>query len=282
MPPTVNPVYAGTLAQGLSFPEAPRWHRSGLWFSDFYQHRVCRVGPAGALEVVAEVPHQPSGLGWLPDGDLLVVSMLDHQVLRVSQGRVSVHADLSAWVSAPCNDMVVAADGVAYVGNFGFNRHQGEAEKNTVLLRVDPDGTVSVAASEVCFPNGAALSADGRRLYLAETFGHRITRFAVAPDGSLNRREVFYEADGFFPDGLCLDGQENLWVADPVAKHLLQLDRDARVQATLRLPEDRLPIACAVGGEGADRLFVASSIGLGPAMAESRGGRIEVFSLERS
>ncbi len=276
----MTPPYLGTLVTGLSFPEAPRWHDGCLWFSDFFQHKVFRADASGVLTTLADVPQQPSGLGWLPGGDMLVVSMLDHQVLRVAQdGTVSTHADLSALVSAPCNDMVVAKDGTAYVGNFGFDRHKGEAQKSTVLLRVGVDGRVSVAAEDVLFPNGDALSADGTLLYLAESFANRVSTFEVASDGTLGTRKVFYQAEGFFPDGLCLHETLGVFAADPISRHILHLDLQGRVTGKYRLPEDRLPIACAIGGADGNTLFVASNTGLGPGMAAERNGRIEMFSL---
>ncbi|MES2510396.1 MAG: SMP-30/gluconolactonase/LRE family protein [Pseudomonadota bacterium] len=276
----MEPVYAGTLVDHLSFPEAPRWHAGHLWFSDFYQHKVFRTSLEGQLEVVADVPGQPSGLGWLPGGDLLVVSMLDHRVLRIAlNGHTTTHADLSGLVNAPCNDMVVANDGTAWVGNFGFDRHKGEAQASTVLIRIGANGDVSIAANGVMFPNGCALSADQQSLYLAESFANRITHFPVSAQGGLGERRVVYQAEGFFPDGLCLHEALGLWAADPVSRHVLNLDTSGKVIRTLRLPDNRLPIACAIGGADNNTLFVASNTGLGPGMAQQRNGRIEMFSL---
>lgn len=272
-----DPTYLGTLIEGLSFPESPRWFNGRLWFSDFYQHAVFNVDAEGRLHRVLDVPQQPSGLGWMPNGDLLVVSMLDKRVLRVSDGKVSTHADLSGWASAPCNDMVVTSDGSAYVGNFGFDRHKGEAEKATSLLRISPDGAVNEAATSILFPNGCAVSQDGRRLYLAESFGHRILRYQVSAGGLLQDREVVHESSDFFPDGLCLDADESLWVANPISRRLQHLSPHGEVIHTLGLPGDRLPIACVIGGSDGRVLYVASCSGLGPGMAALRDGRIEMI-----
>src|ERR671935_230265 len=127
------------VVDGLTFPEAPRWRDGKLWFSDFYTQRVLTVDGRGTLETVVEVPQRPSGLGWTPEGALLVVSMLDRRLLRVDGGKLRVVADLSALATGPCNDMVVDAMGRAYVGNFGFDRHRGEPPRTTCLARVDPD-----------------------------------------------------------------------------------------------------------------------------------------------
>ncbi|MEI7546981.1 MAG: SMP-30/gluconolactonase/LRE family protein, partial [Actinomycetota bacterium] len=117
------------LAEGLHFGEAPRWHDGRLWFSDFYDHAVKSVDLDGRIEIEVAVPGQPSGLGWLPDGSLLIVSMLDRRVLRLVDGQLVVHADLSEVAAFHCNDMVVDALGRAYVGNFGFDLHAEVARR---------------------------------------------------------------------------------------------------------------------------------------------------------
>lgn len=109
--------------EGYTYFECPRWREGRVWVSDFYTHQVLSANEDGSdVRVEAEVPHQPSGLGWLPDGRLLVVSMRDQTVLRREEnGNLVVHADLSAHATGNANDMHVDADGRAYVGNFGFD-----------------------------------------------------------------------------------------------------------------------------------------------------------------
>ena len=131
----------------LDFGEGPRWHDGRLWYSDFYQHRVYAVSPDGERETVLDLGgEQPSGLGWMPDGSLLVVAMVARQVLRVVDGEVNIHADLSGVATWHCNDMVVAADGTAYVGNFGWDieTDYGHLQAATLAV-VRPDGTVERA-----------------------------------------------------------------------------------------------------------------------------------------
>src|ERR1700759_3644095 len=110
------------LTGGIYFGEGPRWHEGRLWFSDFYAHAVKSVSLAGDVRVEFEIDDRPSGLGWMPDGSMLIVSMTKRQVLRRTRdGKISVHADLSKIATFHCNDMVVDAAGRAYVGNFGFD-----------------------------------------------------------------------------------------------------------------------------------------------------------------
>ena len=114
------------LLDGLVFPEGPRWRDGKLWLSDMHDHRVLTVDLNGTSETVCEVEHQPSGLGWLPDARLLVVSMADRRLLRLEPHGLVEHADLSSLATHHCNDMVVDTEGRAYVGNFGSEISGGE------------------------------------------------------------------------------------------------------------------------------------------------------------
>ena len=267
------------LVDGLTFPEAPRWRDGKLWFSDFYSHRVLTVDPAGRLETVVEVPQRPSGLGWRPDGTLLIVSMLDRRLLRLDGTRLAVVAELSGHATGPCNDMVVDAAGRAYVGNFGFDRHRGEAERSTCLVRVDPDGGVTRVAEDLRFPNGTVITPDGRTLIVAETLAHRLTAFDVDAEGNLARRRVLALLDDCYPDGICLDAQGAVWVADARSNRVLRVRADGAVDRTLTTGQ-RGAFACMLGGPDRRTLFVLTNTGSGPAMAEKTDGRIESYRVD--
>src|SRR3954447_11696806 len=181
-----------TVLEGGSYFEGPRWHDGEWWVSDFYRHTVSRVPASGGTEtVVLEVENQPSGLGWLPDGALLVVSMKDHRLLRVLDGDVSTHADLSDVCGGYLNDMVVDASGRAYVGDFGFDLMGGGAPASASVKRVDPDGTVTVVADGLHFPNGSVITPDGGTLIVGETWGNRYTAFTIGADGALTDRRIW-------------------------------------------------------------------------------------------
>ena len=203
-----------TLLEGLRFPEAPRWHKGRLWFSDFFRQQVIAVNAQGEMEVQFELADSPSGLGWRPDGSLLVVSMRDQRLLAWRGDALETVADLSGHAGGPCNDMVVDAKGRAYVGNFGFDLYAREEARSTDLLRVDLDGSVHRVASDLWFPNGMVITPDGQTLIVAETFRNRLTAFRIEPDGALNERRVFAELPGMYPDGICLDAEGAVWLAD--------------------------------------------------------------------
>lgn len=263
-----------TLIAGLSFPEAPRWRDGKLWFSDFHTHRVLTVDPAAKVETVVEVPQQPSGLGWMPDGALLVVSMLDHRLLRVDGNKTDSVAQLGRYATGPCNDMVVDAKGRAYIGNFGFDRHKGEASRGACLVRVDPDGQVTRAAEELMFPNGMVITPDGKTLVVAETYAHRLTAFDIGADGSLTNRRLFAAIDGCFPDGICLDAEGAIWVADARGNRVLRVFEGGRIADTI-LTGSLAAFACMLGGDDRRTLFVCTNSGSGPDMVHKRDGRIE-------
>lgn len=268
-----------TLLDGLTFPEGPRWHEGRLWFSDFYNYRVMALGLDGKAEVMATVPACPSGLGWMPDGSLLVVSMNDKCLLRQVNGRLVKHADLSAIAGGPCNDMVVDAQGRAYVGNFGYERFKGEDPRPAVLARVDPDGRVSVAATDMLFPNGAVITPDGKRLIIGETMGNRLTAFDIAPDGGLSNRRIFAAHETLVPDGICLDAEGAVWVADPRTNRVVRVREGGAEVATIALP-GRNAYACMLGGDDRKTLFICSAPGSGPGRAGTTDGKIEFVRVD--
>lgn len=260
------------LLRGLAFGEAPRWRDGRLWFSDFYRHGVFTVDEDGTETQVLDVPGQPSGLGWLPDGDLLVVSMTDRRVLRVgADGTVSTHADLSGLATFHTNDMLVDDAGRAYVGNFGYDLHADlkareipviladETAGQAVLARVDPDGTVHAAADDLRFPNGMALVDDGRTLVVAETLRLRLTAFDVADDGSLAHPRVWAALGERFvaPDGICADPRGGVWVANALGPQVLRVAEGGEVVDVVETT--RLAYACAFGGSDGRTLFAMTA-----------------------
>ena len=270
-----------TILDGLSFPEGPRWRDGRLWFSDFYRHEVVAVDLDGNRETMVAVPNQPSGLGWLPTGELLIVSMLDRQLLRWDGQQTTTHADLSDLVSRPCNDMVVDADGRAYVGNFGFDRHRGEEPAETIMVAAEPDGMLWVAAEGLAFPNGTVITPDGTALIVGESMANRLTAFDRDPGtGRLTNRRVFADLGANVPDGICLDAEGAVWSADPRNGVVLRVREGGEVTDRIATGEGRNAYACILGGPDGRTLLVATNTGSGPAAAESRNGRIEVVDVE--
>ena len=269
-----------TLLDGLCFGEGPRWHEGRLWLSDMHAYTVLAVDLDGKREDVLEVSGKPSGLGWLPDGRLLVVSMNDRQLLRREpSGALVTHADLRPFADHPCNDMVVDGQGRAFVGNFGFDFEHSEKPRTTCLVRVDPDGRASVAATEMRFPNGSVITPDGRTLIVGESFGNCLTAFTIARDGGLSARGEWAKLEGAVPDGICLDAENAVWVASPISNEVLRVREGGAVAE--RIPVGRPAIACMLGGPDRRTLFVLSADGFGAEeTVQKRSARVEITRVD--
>ena len=248
-----------TFLSGLKFPECPRWHNGRLWFSDMRAGRVMVVDQAGRAESIIEVPGDPGGLGFRPDGSLIVVSMRGRRLLRYHEGALLPFADLSAYEPVANNDMTLDADGRAYVGGFGFDiRTAGEQPRTTNLILVTPDGEVRRVAADLNFPNGIVISADGRTLIVAETFARRLTAFEVAPDGSLSGRRTFAEFPKAVPDGICIDAEGAVWLASPATREFLRVEDGGTITHRIEL-SGRRAYACMLGGEDRRTLFLCTA-----------------------
>lgn len=256
-----------------AYLEGPRWHDGRIWVSDFYTEQVVSADEHGGnVKVEAEVAGRPSGLGWLPDGRLLVVSMTDHRLLRREHdGSLVVHADLSGHVSWPLNDMVVDDQGRAWVGNFGFDIMNGARPVPTPLLRVDPDGGVSVVSEPLHFPNGAVVL--GETLIVAESFGNRVSAFDILADGSLSERRdwarlgpVPASADfeerlgevAVVPDGIAVDAEGALWVADAIGNRAIRLREGGEILEEIS-SGDNGTYAVALGGTDGRTLYLCTA-----------------------
>jgi len=255
---------AKLLHTGIDFGEGPRWHEDKLWFSDFYRGGVFTLDSAGNENLIVKVDSRPSGLGWMPDGTLLVVSMLDRSVLAVdSEGNTRLHCDLSGMVTGNCNDMVVSPSGHAYVGSFGFDLDGAEDFAPAQLVRISPDGEPELVASDMMFPNGSVITPDGSTLIVGETFGSRYTAFDIAPDGSLSGRRVWANVEGSAPDGCCLDSDGGIWMADVIGKRFARVIEGGEI--TDVIPTDMTAVACALGGPDRRTLHMLCSPGTSPA-----------------
>src|SRR5271154_1291303 len=262
------------LVDGLAFPEGPRWHDERFYFSDMHAHQVLAVDMSGKREIVCDVPGRPSGLGWLPDGRLLVVSMTDRKLMRLDRDGLKLAADMFKLAPFDCNDMVVDARGRAYVGNFGFDLHKGETPRGTTLVMAAPDGTARVAAEEMMFPNGSVITPDGKTLIVGETFASRLTAFDIAADGSLGNRRLFAGIEGCWPDGICLDAEGAVWVTNPRGHEVLRVFDGGRIAERISTGE-RHAYACMLGGDDRRTLCVITNTGSGPAMGTKSDGRVE-------
>ncbi len=265
---------------GLAYPECPRWRDGRLWFSDQYSGLVHTWGPDG-LVTELDIPGRPAGLGWLPDGTLLVVSMERRELLRWADGMLAVHADLAAVNPGPSNELLVDAVGRAYVGNIGFDFYGGEEPRTTAIVLVDTDRSIREVADDVLVPNGMALIDEGTTLVLAESFAARLTAFDVAPGGNLSHRHVFAQfEEGTIPDGICADADGGVWFASVGTATAVRVDRSGTITDLVETG-DRDVFACELGGIDGHLLYLCTSRSHEPAEALAlRSGAIEVARVE--
>ncbi|MGY1495763.1 SMP-30/gluconolactonase/LRE family protein [Streptomyces sp. QTS52] len=262
-----------TLIPGRTFVEAPRWHDDRIWFSELYTFSVMSAREDGSdLRVEATVPAQPSGLAWLPDGRLLIVSMRDRKLLRrETDGTLVVHADLSEHVADFCNEVVVDRHGRAYVGDFGFDLDNHAPLAPGSLHRIDPDGRITQVATDLWFPNGSVITADNVFI-VNETFGNRISAFDLTDDGRLVNRRVwaqfgplpattnFEDAAAEFlvsPDGMCIDAEGALWIADLASEKLMRLREGGDVIEEISPGE--MPFSSVLGGSDGKTMFICAA-----------------------
>lgn len=261
---------------GLGFGEAPRWHDGALWLSDITEQRVLRVDAAGQVQTVVSTPGEPSGLGWLPDGGLLIVQMAEHEVWRYANGTLQRYCTTAPISRSKLNDMVVDRNGRAWVSNFGFD-YETEAPRSTALVGIEPGGQAVLAAEELWCPNGMAIDADGKLLFVGRySASPEVIEFDMAASGALLNRRVFGRLpDNAVCDGICVDSEQALWIASPTTHEFLRMERGGRISHRVSTGE-RFAIACVLGGPERRTLYgiTAATLSLRAAHG-TRNGRIE-------
>jgi sugar lactone lactonase YvrE len=258
------------LIGGVDFGEGPRWHDGALWYCDFFQRTIYTVTPNGTRTPVhSGLGDQTSGLGWLPDGRLLVVSMRRQQVLRDDGGALVEHADLTGIAGGLCNDMVVDAQGNAYVGNFGFDFYAGAEFRAADLALVRPDGSVEVAARGLKFPNGSVITPDGNMLIVGESGGGTYQAFDIGADATLGPAREWAHVEGSAPDGCTLDADGGIWFADAATSQIVRVVEGGEV--THRVPTPMPTFACALGGDDGRTLFILCATGTHEADVAGKG-----------
>ena len=279
-----------TLIDGLYFGESPRWHDDRLWYSDFYDKAVKSVDLKGDARLEVQLDEQPSGLGWLPDGRLLVVGMESLTLKRLEKKlsektSLVLHADLSQYSKHLCNDMVVDKQGNAYIGNFGFNLDVAMQTRGVEavfaehpkanIVKVTPQGDVSIATGGMSFPNGSVITPDGKTLIVAETLGLCLTAFDIVENGELKNRRVWAATGSKVPDGICINADGHIWIANAVGHECVLIAEGGEVLEIVKTSQNCY--ACMLGAEDGKTLFMltAQSSHAGVAGA-SRSGKIEV------
>jgi sugar lactone lactonase YvrE len=241
------------LVNGFCFGEGPRWFEGLLWFSDMLGEAVHTADMRGSLTTLPLPGHSPSGLGFRPDGSLLIASTEDRQVLRYDGETVVTIADLADLAPASLGDMVVDDAGRAYIGS-----QASQALGGGVIVRLDPDDSATVVAEDLDFPNGMVITPDRKTLIAAESIGRRLTAFTIGDDGALSDRRVFADGLDGPPDGIALDAEGGVWTSMTLAHQFERITAGGAVTDRIDMGE-RVAIACALGGPERRTLFLLSS-----------------------
>jgi len=263
------------LATGFCFGEGPRWFEGLLWFSDMLGEAVHTVTVGGAMTTLPVPGHAPSGLGFRPDGSLLIASTERRELLCYDGETVDTIADLSDVAPADLGDMVIDNHGRAYIGSQAF--------QGGVIIRVDPDNAVTVVAADLDFPNGMAITPDHQTLIVAESIGRRLTAFSIGADGELSDRRVFADGLDGPPDGICLDAEGGVWTSMTLAHQFERIVADGgNGHVTHRIDiGDRVAIACMLGGPANRTLFMLSSTDAYPQrLAGTRQSRVDAVIVD--
>lgn len=268
------------LLDGLRFAEAPRWHEGRLWFADMVGRNISAVDIDGNREVVAEFDDECCGLGFMPDGSMLVVLRTTKQVVRVDQGSVALHCDLGDFPCPTLNDMVVDARGRAYVGAFVSRPEPSTDDRGEALILLDESGSVRDVTRGLINPNGGVIAPSGDQLILAETRLHQLTKFRVQPDGKLVDRDVFAPTGAAAPDGICLDAEGAVWIGSPNGRRFLRIAPGGEVLDAIETPT-AWTVACALGGADRRTLFLLTLAGEWATLRQPGGAfsRIETVTV---
>jgi sugar lactone lactonase YvrE len=285
---------AELFVSGLKFGEGLRWHAGRFWYSDFYKHQVSSAAPDGSTRVELEIDDQPSGLGWLPDGRLLVVAMTSQRLLRrENDGRVSLHADLKPHAKFHANDMLVDAHGNAFIGCFGFDLDkfitekgpqalwEGDGPPTAPIIHVSPDGKTRIASPNHKFPNGMALI--GNTLVVAECFIPGFSAFDLGPDGTLSSRRIWAQLlkdpPSIVPDGICADSEGAVWAANALGREAVRVAPGGKILE--RVETSQPAFSCALGGKDGRQLLIATASGSNAHEAATRNtGMLEIATVD--
>jgi sugar lactone lactonase YvrE len=253
--PPVSRLFAPKpFADGFLFPEGPRWRGDRLWISDQHAHQVVAIDSHGGKQLVATLDDMPSGLGWMPDGSLLVACMRTRRILRVQDRSMRLHADLSDVGNGYLNDMVVDARGRAYVGHRRGKYTWPAPDNAEWLVLVYPDGRHLIVADDMTTPNGSVISPDGRTLIVAETRAQRLRAFDIVDDGSLKNSRTFAQLEGENPDGICMDIDGAVWIAGCHSR-FCRVYEGGQVVNSITI-SGGIAVACALGGPDRRRLYM--------------------------
>ena len=241
------------IVENIIYPEGIRWNQGKVWFSDVLDSKVYTLDPATRrISVVVQTKDLPSGLGFLPDGRLLIATMRERQLLRLDHDGLKVVVDLRSHCEF-LNDMVVDAQGRAYIDS-----HFSRAADGGGIILVEPDGNYRIVVEKMNAPNGLAITADGKTFIANDLLANRLVAFEIAPNGDLLNRRTFADLKGNSPDGLCLDEQGGAWVGLPFQGKFARVTEGGEVTHEI-ICQNKWGVAPVLGGSNRRTLFLCTA-----------------------
>jgi len=267
---------------GLAFPGCPRWHAGALWFVDRHEGQVVTMRGPNDATVAAEVPGGAAGLGWLPDGTLVVGAAAERTVLALRGDSLEPLVHLRDFGTFPLNDLTVSPAGRLYTTDYGTDPAGGEAPVPTAMIcleALDDGWDAWVVLDELQVPDGSVFTADGSELIVAEAMAQRLDVYPVHDDGSLGEGSVFAEVAPNLAAGPTVDSEGAVWACDPLNSGVMRAVRG--VGALDWIPLEQPAFGCALGGPSGRTLFVCTAATSDPSeTSTARSGRIEAIQVE--
>jgi sugar lactone lactonase YvrE len=239
-------------SHGMKFTESPRWRDGKWWFLDIHGQAIRTVDLQGSLETMLDLPFKPNGFGFRRDGSVMVGDALGRKIHRWDGHAITPVADLGAMT------VFCLSDGIVDIG-YNFFDPANAPVHTCVITCIAADGSARVVANDLSFPNGMVITPDGRTLIVAETMGHRLTAFDILADGGLAYRRVYAQlADDVSPDGISLDAEGGVWIANPEGKYaVLRVLEGGEIAEAIELPTDGYAVM--LGGPERRHLLICAS-----------------------
>jgi len=245
----------------LKFTESPRWRDDKWWFLDIHGQAIRTVDLQGHVHTALDLPFKPNGFGFRRDGSIMVGDALGRKIHRWDGRTLAQVADLSAMTVFCLSDGIVDSQDRMYVGDIGYNFFDpaNQPVDTCVITCIEADGSARVLAEGLSFPNGMIITPDGKTLIVAETTGHRLTAFNILGDGALANRRVYAQlAEDVHPDGITLDAEGSVWIANPEGRYaVLRVLEGGEIAEAVEL--DTEAYAVSLGGPQRRHLLICAS-----------------------
>ena len=241
---TIHPEALTFIGSGLRRPECVLTTADGNIYTSDWRGGVSCIRPDGSIDTIlaghSAIDLKPNGIALCRDGSFLIANIGDTgglYRLKRNGELTTVLTEVDGVELPPSNFVMIdAMDRIWLTVSTRLRpRARGYrpdvADGFIVLLTKNGAGIV---ADNLGYTNEIQLDASGQWLYVNETFGRRLSRFRVQPDGRLEDRETFAEFGmGTFPDGLTFDAEGGIWITSIISNRIIRIAPDGDQQIIL-------------------------------------------------